>query len=430
MSSGGNTHSIQEGGSSPGEPVDEVPESVESASSNAVLWRTTLQVAIRFRDTPPALAEELWLGLRGRLWSRLTKPDGSRYKQFHEFCEAPQPHGLGTAHVLVNRLLVEIGNAREVRLLTVDPGCQGRRDGPAPTSRHNGGMSSTRTTERLRAIAERCPTPIQRLYTAGLIDQIDAEPFGRKQPSPEREAQIADFVGRVAAPLAMKIEGGWAPSDDERRDLRRGVKSDIRLVFAVMPPSSPAAAAGNDAIDEGFPATPATAATPATQPGRAHARPYGVALAGPRTIELCPPTELVEMPAETTLLGYAPVAARTAAALPLSAEQAAQMTLPDLIRCYWLVVRDLFESRLAPLREERWIHYELHPTVLCERATKGERGLQQTIERVELALETAARREAVALRRARKPVVVTAPLARTSASRAPAKAKRAAARSS
>ena len=333
----------------PDTPVESSADGADSPDPSAILWRTTLQVAIRFRETPPELAAELWLGLRGRLWARLTKPDGTKYKQFQEFCEAPQPHGLGTAHTLVNRLLVEIGNAREVKLLTVAPGCQGQHAELPITSRHNGGKPSSRTTERLRAIAERSPESIQRLYTAGVIDQIDAEPFGRRQPSPERQDQIADFVNRVAAPLARRIEDGWTPPPGERRELRRQVKSEIGVVFAIHrrrdPPSADDAAGAPGGL--GVPSDP---------------------------LRLVPS------------LALAPGAERW----PLSAEQAAELSVAELIRCHWMIVRELFGKRLAGLPTERWIDDELHPKILCRRVSDGELRLRQTIDRIELALQAVA----------------------------------------
>ena len=368
-----------------GEMVDSAASAQDATDSQAVLWRTTLQVAIRFRETPPELAGELWRGLRGRLWSRLTKPDGTKYREFREFCEAPQPHGLGTAHAQVNRLLVEIGNAREVKLLTVAPGSQGHRRDPASASRQCGGKPSSRTTERLRAIAERSPEAIQRLYTAGVIDQIDAEPFGRRRLPPERQAEIADFVKRVAAPLAKRMEeDGWVPPPGERGELRRRIKSEIGAVFTMRRP---------------------------------RATPLAGAAAGARSLQPTPPAGSSEQPPR--------------AAQPLSAEQIAGLSLAELIGCHWLVVRELFGKRLAALSEEHWIDEELHPKALCRRDADGELELQQTIARIELALEAANQGQPVSVERVRQETSAPpAKLARIWTRPAPTEARRGVTRSS
>jgi hypothetical protein len=394
-------------GPRPGQPCapkshdggDGAPEPFDSADARAVMWRTTLQVAIRFHETPPELAEELWCGLRGRLWARLAKPDGSRYKEFHEFCETPQPHGLGTPHSLVNRLLVEIGNAREVKLLTVAPGCQGRRRDPAAASRHSGGKPSVRTTERLRAIAERSPASIQRLYTAGLIDQIDAEPFGRRQLPAERRNEITDFVTRVATPLAAKLEAGWTPPPAERRDLRRRVKNEIRSLF-VVPRSSPSSRPTEASPRQMAPGCAQASARQAAGAGLDDEL-VGVEVNGLVTIESSQPLEPVAGPERPPRTGRGPAAGRSAPALPLDAEQAADLPLGDLIRCYWVVVRELFGVRLAALPDERWIHGELNPTKVCRHNGDSQRALRDLVERIGQAERATHRGQEASLRCAR-----------------------------
>jgi hypothetical protein len=196
-------------------------------------WRTAFQTAISYHQTPAQLADELQAGISDRLWTKLTKADGKLFDSFEDFCQTSRPDGLGTSQSEVMGLLATMMSAREVQLATARPARQGKRtdrDGTS-TSRHCDGKSATRSQERERAIADRCPEPVKKLYVAELIGKLDAERFSREEYDTDTKMRVERFVTETAAPLLAKLAAGWKPAPTELKNSRADLKKGILEVF-------------------------------------------------------------------------------------------------------------------------------------------------------------------------------------------------------
>jgi hypothetical protein len=210
-------------------------------------WRLEVcSVASHVGEEPERFERYLKIGQQHRVWTLLTRQDGTHYNTFRDFCEQPQPWGLGMAYDKVEAWLDMIHGKRARLLETVSRAQQGSRtDRPGgQTSRHDGGKLDPRTEQRLRAIL-RAPEQIQGLYREGQISQTVAARLGPKNPTPDQAARIAE-VTRAVRGLKDRKEvdgtvksmlGERAPSrverlekqiralaPDELRDLRRRLK--------------------------------------------------------------------------------------------------------------------------------------------------------------------------------------------------------------
>lgn len=189
------------------------PAPARESPRDAEHWRSMLASVLRAADAPAALHQELVRGLEARTWVNLTDGLGNKFLTFEAFCGAPSPFGLGTEAGHVRRVLERLVGPRRTDLLTHDPSRQGARNQlPA-----NVGGKSTRQTERLRAVHERAPEPVRRLYTAGILSLAAAAGFGVANPTTAQAAEIQQ-ASDLASELMQSL--GEQPSESEVRAAR------------------------------------------------------------------------------------------------------------------------------------------------------------------------------------------------------------------
>jgi hypothetical protein len=182
--------------------------------------------------TPERFARYKKLCDEHRIWVLLNKRDGSRFKSWEEFCEHPEPWGLGRPVDDVNRWLSVAMGKQALQLVTAPPDgrADNRRGGKRGTV--DGFDSSTEsknqpdhTAPLLRAIL-RAPQPVQQLYRDGLIGQKVAAKLGPDRPTPEQAAQIAEIVEAVRATPRPKAEHDKAKVQREVNDRVRSMLGD------------------------------------------------------------------------------------------------------------------------------------------------------------------------------------------------------------
>jgi hypothetical protein len=187
---------------------------------------------LRATDAPEALHSEIMRGLEARMWVSLTDALGNKFRTFEAFCSEPPPFGLGADAGHVAQVLKRLVGPRHADLLIHAPSRQGvRAQLPA-----NAGGKSTRQTERLRAVYERAPEPVRRLYSAGVLPLATAASFGLANPTTAQAGQIQRASMAAAALLNNLSE---VPSEAELREARRKAKAllskdDVRRGDALL----------------------------------------------------------------------------------------------------------------------------------------------------------------------------------------------------
>jgi hypothetical protein len=179
--------------------------------------------------TPERFARYKKLCDEHRIWVLLNKRDGSRFKSWEEFCEHPEPWGLGRPVDEVNRWLSVAMGKQALQLVTAPP--DGRAGNGA--NQHTGPRVDSSTESKnpqttaplLRAIL-RAPQPVQQLYRDGLIGQKVAAKLGPDRPTPEQAAQIAEIVEAVRATPRPKAEHDKAKVQREVNDRVRSMLGD------------------------------------------------------------------------------------------------------------------------------------------------------------------------------------------------------------
>jgi hypothetical protein len=159
-------------------------------------WRLEVcSVASHVSEEPERFERYLKLGTEHRVWTLLTRAGGIGYRTFKEFCEEPQPWGLGMAYEQVEAWLDMIKGKRARLLETVSRAMPGSRtDRPrGQTSAHDEPRLSPATEKRLRAIL-RAPDSVQDLYREGGISQTVAARLGPKDPTPDQAARVAEVA--------------------------------------------------------------------------------------------------------------------------------------------------------------------------------------------------------------------------------------------
>jgi len=109
------------------------------------------------------------------------------------FCEHRQPWGLGQKWEKLRPLVEAVAGKQSVQLATVAPDGrrENRRGGHQVDSGHhvrNQTDADEKSAARLRSVL-RSPEPIQDLYRAGLIGQVEAAKLGPRDPEPAQAAR-------------------------------------------------------------------------------------------------------------------------------------------------------------------------------------------------------------------------------------------------
>jgi hypothetical protein len=169
-------------------------------------WRLEFSSYLKRKDEHPKLIDSYYhLGQKHRLWTFLTNANGEAFRTFDDFCKAPEPYGLGAEPTNIVAVLELVHGKRAAQLETVaeaaapkaGPGRGHKQESvDDKTVRHDGGLFSERSTERLRAI-NRAPDAIREAYKDGRISQGLAAKLGPKNPTPEQAATAAEIASVV-----------------------------------------------------------------------------------------------------------------------------------------------------------------------------------------------------------------------------------------
>jgi hypothetical protein len=191
-------------------------------------WREQFLGATGTEMDPTVLHAELASGIEARAWRLLRDHENVRFKSFEHFCEAPRPYGLGSDPAAIQRLLQGLIGERQTALATSPPSNQGRRD-LGPTSPQIGEKSKT-TQNRLRAVQERAPAPVRKLYEARVLSLDEAASLSVRRPNAAKQATIA-AISAVADRLVAEV------TRDPTSAMLKEVKAEVLPLFP--PPLSP-----------------------------------------------------------------------------------------------------------------------------------------------------------------------------------------------
>ena len=163
----------------------------------ACRWRLELGSLVKRLDIEPQrVAGWVRLGMQHRAWTKVHKEDGSSFASFEEFCETPQPFGLGRPFPEIRAHIEASVGKQAFQLEAVAPSQQGKRATSGTECRKSANADSERAQGKLRAIL-RAPEPIQVLYREGRISQTLAAKLGPSRKSPKKAAQIDKVVKQV-----------------------------------------------------------------------------------------------------------------------------------------------------------------------------------------------------------------------------------------
>lgn len=165
-----------------------------------------------------------------RAWTLMSKPDGSCFATWEEFCSFRHPWGLGKPWEEIRPYLEAAAGKRAVQLATVAPAqpagnerVERAKDPKAPEEPLVAGPGEAHT-KRLRAIAERSPEPVRELYRDDLIGAKEAAALGPKNPSPEEAARVTEIAN--AAKAIAKEKAPKTPA--ERRKVKKEINAKVR----------------------------------------------------------------------------------------------------------------------------------------------------------------------------------------------------------
>lgn len=198
---------------------------VRSGSTiDAEAWRGAFLAALRFAAAPEQLHAQLVSGRDSQAWKLLRGHDGVRFRTFDHFCSTPRPYGLGSDPAAIQRLLQGLIGERQTALATSPPSNQGRRDlGPTPQV----GEKSKTTQNRLRAVQERAPAPVRKLYEARVLSLDEAASLSVRRPNAAKQAAISAVADRLVAEVTR----------DPTSAMLKEVKAEVLPLFP--PPLSP-----------------------------------------------------------------------------------------------------------------------------------------------------------------------------------------------
>jgi hypothetical protein len=225
----------------------------EEAPIGSVAWaqfvRLDCQSIVKDLPKVPARAHQIFALIKEhRAWTLMNRPDGSFFATFEDFCVAAQPWGLGTPFETVVPYLEAAVGKRALSLVTVAPDARGFRERDAAGAFTGGNQrghdgpngKAARSEKRLRSVL-RAPEPVQDLYRAGLIGQVEAAKLGPRDPEPAQAARIVE-VARAAQAVASAKP---ATTPREKKQVQREVNKVVRAQLGVAKPA-PLGASGLD----------------------------------------------------------------------------------------------------------------------------------------------------------------------------------------
>jgi hypothetical protein len=175
---------------------------------------------------PEAVADYLAIMNEHRAWTLLKNAKGKPFATFKDFCETPQPYGLGKPEAWVKAITAIVKGKTASELDTVAPA----QSPPGKTLEKSApGADNSRKDQLLRAIL-RAPVEVQDLYREELISQKIAAALGPKNPAkaPSREVIVDALrdVPRERKAIDAKMREVLGHKRDKVNDL---VRAFLRL---------------------------------------------------------------------------------------------------------------------------------------------------------------------------------------------------------
>lgn len=213
----------------------------EAAAVGTVAWAQNVRLHMQgqvkdLSSAPERMQSYVDLVTQHRAWTLMNKPNGSFFTTWEEFCEHPQPWGLGKPWNEFRPILEAAIGKKQVQLAVVPdakdpvppppgPG-RGHKAEPKATPDERGSLSVPGHTqeEYLRAI-NRAPDAVKDLYRSDLIGQKEAAKLGPKNPAPHLAAQVAE----VAQTAVAVVKASPVPkTEPEKRAVARKVNETVR----------------------------------------------------------------------------------------------------------------------------------------------------------------------------------------------------------
>ncbi len=204
----------------------------EEWAKNMRLHMTTMVKGLG--KEPERLVRYLRLFDEHRGWTLLTDKRGKHFGTWKDYCETPQPHGMGRPAEEIHSLLVQAVGEKKAALMTA-PAMDLRHQNRAnqytareetPPGAENAHSNPSDSETRHRAIL-RAPSEVQRLYCDDLVSQKLAASLGPVKQTPEKAAKIREAVNEAVAIVEAKN-----PLDPEaRRAVKKEVDAKIREVI-------------------------------------------------------------------------------------------------------------------------------------------------------------------------------------------------------
>jgi len=214
----------------------------ESAPIGSVEWaqnvRLHFQTAMkRLEEAPERVQAFVDQVIQHRAWTLMSKPDGSFFSTWDEFCAFPQPYGLGKPwdefrpflEAAKGKKVVQLGTVAEDRRRMNGANQHTGAKEDSPPGAENADTPDVDT--RLRAIL-RAPEQVRDLYRADLIGQKEAARLGPKNPTPEESAKVTE----VAIAVADVVKTAPKPATSRaKRDIQRQVNKTVREMTGSEP---------------------------------------------------------------------------------------------------------------------------------------------------------------------------------------------------
>jgi hypothetical protein len=214
----------------------------EAAPIGSVEWaqhvRLHFQAAMkRLEEAPERVQSFVDQVIQHRAWTLMSKPDGSFFATWDEFCASPQPYGLGKPWDEFRPLLEAANGKKAVQLGTVadpqvhaGPG-RGHKGEEKTNCDGRNSFPDREKASRVRAIL-RAPEQVRDLYRADLIGQKEAAKLGPKNPTPEEAAKVTE----VAIAVTDVVKTAPRPeSPRAKRDIQRKVNMKVREMVGSGP---------------------------------------------------------------------------------------------------------------------------------------------------------------------------------------------------
>ncbi len=160
-------------------------------------WREALLFTLATDEQPEMVGSVIARGIERGAWRHFTDADGQPFETFTDFCQCPEPDGLGRHVDDVMAALERVLGKNGAKLATVRPARPGRRNDL--TYGHRGRRLPTRTDQRHRVI-DGGPLVVRDLFTRELIGVAEAAMVAARAEEPTTVALMCRIEAMAAEP--------------------------------------------------------------------------------------------------------------------------------------------------------------------------------------------------------------------------------------